>query len=110
VGVARVCASSSPAKDTHLSPLDAIWHLLNLFGPAAGMALITPALAKLMWWRGLKGVGWARLGLRVFAACALVTVAGLIVFGHDGKIATYAAMVGACTLTLWWFGFASKSH
>ena len=67
-------------------------------------------MAKLLWRRDLKSVGWARLSLWVFAACALVTVAGLVVFGHDGKIATYAAMVGACTLTLWWFGFASRSR
>ena len=107
---ARVCAISSPAKDTHLGTLDAIWHLLNLFGPAAGLALITPALAKLLWRRDLKSAGWARLAFWVFGACALVTVAGLVVFGHDGKMATYAAMVGACALAVWWVGFVSKSR
>ena len=106
----RCCAGSSPAKDTHLGPIDAFWHLLNFFGPAVGLGLIAPALAKLLWFRALQGVGWARLAVRVFAACAVVATAGLVVFGHDGKMATYAAMVGACALSLWWFGFMSKSR
>ena len=55
-------------------------------------------------------MGWWRLGIRVFVVCAVVAIAGLVVFGHDGKMATYAAMVAACALTLWWFGFASKSR
>jgi len=108
--LARGCAGSSPAKDTHLGPLDAVWHLLNFFGPALGLGLIAPALAKLLWFRALQGVGWARLAVRVFAACAAVAIAGLVVFGHDGKMATYAAMVGVCGLTLWWFGFMSRSR
>jgi len=84
--------------------------LLNFFGPAIGLGLITPPLAKLLWRRDLKSVSWWRLGVRVFAVCAVVAIAGLLVFGHDGKMATYAAMVGACALALWWFGFvASKS-
>ena len=72
--------------------------------------MIAPALAKLLWFHALKGVSWVRLGLRVFAVCAIVAVAGLLAFGHDGKMATYAAMVGACALSLWWFGFMSKSR
>jgi hypothetical protein len=31
--------------------------------------------------------------------------AGLAWFGRDGKMATYAGMVLACALTLWWRGF-----
>ena len=89
---------------------DTFWHVLNFFGPAFGLALIAPSLAKLLWRRDLKGVRWVRLSAWVFGACAVVAIAGLVVFGHDGKMATYAAMVGACALSLWWFGFASKSR
>ena len=39
-----------------------------------------------------------------------INLAGLAVFGHDGKMVTYAAMVVACALTLWWLGFGSKSR
>ena len=88
-----------------MGPLDAVWHLLNFFAPAVGVGLLTSALAKLLWRRELKNVRWIRLALWATAGCALVLVAGLIVFGHDGKMATYATMVGTCGLTLWLVGF-----
>jgi hypothetical protein len=93
-----------------LAPLAAFWHVLNFFAPALGLALIAPTLAKLLWWRALRKTRWARLAVWVGAACALVSVGGLLIFGHDGKMATYAAMVLACAATLWWLGFASASR
>ena len=93
-----------------LGPLDATWHLLNLFGPAAGLALIAPALAKLLWRKELGAVRWWRLIGAVFGACTLVTLAGLVIFGQDGKMTTYAAMVVACALALWGAGFVSRSR
>ena len=88
-----------------MGPLDAIWHLLNFFAPALGVGLLAPTFAKLLWRRELKSVSWRRLTGWATLWCAGVLVAGLVVFGHDGKMATYAAMVGACALTLWWLGF-----
>jgi glucose-6-phosphate-specific signal transduction histidine kinase len=70
-----------------------------------GLGLLAPALAKAFWRRELKAVRWVRLSLWSILTCAAVLVAGLVVFGRDGKIATYAAMVVACALTLWWTGF-----
>ena len=90
-----------------MSPIDLLWHVLNFFAPAAGMGLIAPTLAKLLWRRGLAGARWAWLAAWVTAASATVLLAGLMVFGRDGKMATYAAMVLACALTLWWFGFGA---
>jgi hypothetical protein len=97
-------------EDTRLGPVAALWHLLNFFGPAIALGLITPALAKLVWRRDLNGVSWSGLALRIVVVCAAVAIAGLVTFGHDGKMATYAAMLAACALTLWWFGFASRSR
>ena len=88
-----------------MGPLDLLWHLLNFFAPAVGMGLIAPALAKLLWRRALAGASWVRLIGGVMVACAAVLVAGLVWFGHDGKMATYGAMVLVCALTLWWLGF-----
>jgi hypothetical protein len=69
------------------------------------VGLLTSLLAKLLWRGELKGISWTRLSAWSFAWGAVMLVAGLVVFGHDGKIATYAAMVGACAVTLWWIGF-----
>ncbi len=88
-----------------LSATDAFWHLLNFFAPAIGVGLTASALAKLLWRRDLHAAPWARLALWASAACALVLVAGLVVFGRDGKMATYAAMVTACGLVIWFLGF-----
>jgi hypothetical protein len=91
-----------------LGPLDALWHLLNFFAPAVGVGVIASALAKLLWRRDLKAVAWRRLSAWAIGAGALASVAGLVVFTRDGKMTTYAAMVVACALGLWWAGFASK--
>jgi Flp pilus assembly protein TadB len=85
--------------------IDLLWHVLNFFAPAVGMGAIAPLLAKLLWRRDLAGVNWKRLTGWATAWSAAALVAGLVVFGHDGKMATYGAMVLACTLTLWWVGF-----
>jgi hypothetical protein len=88
-----------------MGPLDAIWHLGNLFTPAIMLGLLSAALAKLVWRRALRGVPFKRLAMPASAASALVTLAGLVVFGRDGKMATYGAMVLVCAITLWWRGF-----
>ena len=94
-----------PPERHRLSPLDAVWHLLNFFAPALGVGLLAAALAKLLWRRELAGVRWLRLGGWGAVGGAAALVAGLVVFGHDGKMATYAALVGICALALWWIGF-----
>jgi len=95
------------APERHrLGPIDAFWHLLNFFAPAAGVGLLASGLAKLLWRRELNGVAWMRLAGWAAAASAAVLIAGLVIFGHDGKMATYTAMVVVCALTLWWVGFS----
>lgn len=93
-----------------MGPIDALWHVLNFVAPALGVGLVAPALAKLLWRRELKRVSWIRLSAWSVAGCAGMLVAGLVVFGHDGKMATYAAMVAACALALWWVGFGPRQR
>jgi hypothetical protein len=88
-----------------MGPLDALWHLANLFVPAAMLGALASALAKLVWRRELAAVHWRRLAGPASAACAATTLAGLVLLGRDGKLATYALMVVACAFTLWWRGF-----
>lgn len=79
--------------------------MLNFFAPALGTGVFASALAKLIWRSELKRVGWVRLCGITIGCAAGVLVAGLVLFGHDGRVATYAAMVVASALSLWWIGF-----
>lgn len=91
-----------------MSPLDALWHLLNLFAPALGVGVVASAATKLLWRRELAGVSLVHLVVWACAAGALVTLAGLAVFGRDGRMATYGAMVAGCALALWWAAFGRR--
>ena len=88
-----------------MGPLDAVWHLLNLFAPAVGTAMLAAAFAKLAWRRELAAVPWRSLALAAAAGGAVVTLAGLVAFGRDGKMLTYGAMLLAIAVMLWWRGF-----
>ena len=91
-----------------MGPFDAFWHLLNFFGPAIGVGLLAPLLAKLLWRRELKGVSWRRLCTWTTGLGAAGLVAGLVLFGRDGKMAGYGVMLAACTASLWWIGFIAR--
>jgi hypothetical protein len=91
-----------------MGPLDATWHLLNFFAPALGVALITSGLAKLLWRRELGGVTWRRLVLWTATGAALALLAGLLVFGRDGRMATYALLIVVVAVALWWAGFVRR--
>jgi hypothetical protein len=103
--VKRIASQASTAKDAGVEPLDAFWHLLNFFAPAAGLGFFASGIAKLLWRAELKRATWLRLWLAASVASAAVLVAGLVATGHDGRMVTYAAMTAATALSVWWFGF-----
>ena len=79
-----------------------LWHLLNVFVPAAAVALLSAAAVKLLWWKEYRPVSWTRLILIPLSLNALVLLGGLIWSGQDGKMATYAVMTLTNALGLWW--------
>jgi hypothetical protein len=91
-----------------MGPLDGLWHLLNFVAPALGVALLAASLAKLAWRRELAPVSWRLLVVCAAAAGVLALVGGLVVFGRDGKMATYGLLVIATALALWWIGFVRR--
>jgi hypothetical protein len=91
-----------------MSPLDGIWHLLNFMAPAFGVALLSASLMKLLWRRELAPVSWLRLVVWAATAGIAALLAGLLIFGRDGKMATYGALVTASALALWWAGFMRR--
>jgi hypothetical protein len=91
-----------------MSPLDVLWHLLNFISPALVVALLAASLAKLSWRGELAGVPWRRLVVWAAAAGALVLPTSLLIFGRDGKMASYGALVVASAIALWWVGFVRR--
>jgi hypothetical protein len=80
----------------------ALWHLFNFFAPAVVVGSLAAALAKVFWLRELRGLTWLKLALRAAAASGVALMLGLVLEGRDGRMATYLAMVLACSATLWW--------
>ena len=88
-----------------MGPIDLLFHLFHLMLPGLALGAIGAGLAKLAWWRELKPVRWWRLAAWAGGTSTTVALAGLVVFGRDGRMATYVGMVLAAAVALWWAGF-----
>jgi hypothetical protein len=88
-----------------MSPLDALWHVANLFVPAIALGALAATLTKWLWRRELAAVSWVRLAGPASAVCAAASVLCLLILGGDGTMASYTIMVLACTIMLWWRAF-----
>ncbi|MDB5965319.1 MAG: hypothetical protein JWQ72_1819 [Polaromonas sp.] len=83
-------------------------HLLNFAAPAAAVALLLVLLARFFarFSRSKRAAApglWAQVAI-IFVANMVVLAAGLALFGSDGKMATYAALVVVAALCQWWLG------
>jgi hypothetical protein len=77
-----------------MSPLALSLHLLNFIAPAVFMALVLPWVGRLVFRKAAFRHNWWTQSAIIFGVAASVLIAGLLWFGHDGKMATYAALVG----------------
>jgi hypothetical protein len=84
--------------------LDAIDHFVNFFLPALGMAVLVPSMARIVWFKALKSAGWWRQVKWAALGNVLVLVLGLLLTGRDGAMLTYAGLVLASALAVWWTG------
>ena len=83
-------------------------HILNFLAPAAVVAVLLVLSSRifsrfLVSKRAVAQSIWAQAAL-IFIVNLLVLAAGLVLFGNDGKMATYAAMVvvsSVCQWVLW---------
>lgn len=85
-----------------MGALDLLGHVLNLFGISLLMGALAAAGARLLWRRALAAQPWTRLLAAACGSAAAVTLAGLVVFGRDGRMATYLLMVPAVAAALGW--------
>ena len=81
-----------------LSPIDAFWHITNLFAPAWIVAALMAFFIKLLWRRELKALAWRRLALWGAAGGSLGLIAALAWLGHDGKMLGYGLMLVGISL------------
>ena len=86
-------------------------HILNFLAPAAALALLLVLLSQifsrfLASKKPLTQSIYAQAAI-IFIVNVLVLAAGLVLFGNDGKMATYAALVLASAVCQWvlWRGW-----
>ncbi|HET7865438.1 MAG TPA: hypothetical protein VFL86_13635 [Burkholderiaceae bacterium] len=88
--------------------LDFLNHLANLLLPGLVTGCIAAGLAKLLWRRDLAAVSfWGLAGLAALVGM-VISIAGLVAFGSDGRMLTYLFMVVGCALALAWGGWARR--
>jgi len=85
-----------------MSPLDAFWHITNLFAPAWGLAALLAVAIKGLWRREAKSLGWRKLWAWGAAGGSVAVVISLILFGRDGRMAGYALLVLGVALPGWY--------
>ena len=84
-----------------MGPLDILNHLLNFVAPAAAVALLLALGGRWVARPSGQAPRWWMLALGLFVLGTVVLAAGLLVFGTDGKMATYAALVLVCACGHW---------
>jgi len=92
-----------------MGPIDVINHLLNFGAPAFAMALLTALFARHVLFRRLAMPGLRTLAGVGFGICLTASLAGLWLFGRDGTMATYGAMVLVCATLPWVMARAWKA-
>ncbi len=85
-----------------MSPIDAFWHLTNLFAPAWCVAALLAAMLKLVWRREAAGLTWRRLLTWGGVGGSLAIVIALAWLGRDGRTAGYGLLLLGISLPQWW--------
>ncbi|MBT9513995.1 MAG: hypothetical protein IV104_16775 [Acidovorax sp.] len=84
-----------------MGPLDIFNHTLNFMAPAAAVALLLVLCGRLFGATGAaKLTGWRQFAV-VFVVGLVVLAGGLALWGRDGKMLTYAALVVATATCQW---------
>ena len=84
-----------------MGPLDLVIHLLNFIAPALFVAgLVLPSCHFLLKKMTKPPVVWVQFAINFVIGVAVLT-GGLVLFGRDGKMATYAALVLAQGTAQW---------
>lgn len=88
-------------KSLEVNPVDFALHLSSFAAPALAVALLVTSGARLALGRSGAALGWWGSFATNFIAGLVALAAGLGVFGNDGKMATYAALVVSVATCQW---------
>ncbi len=84
-----------------MSLFDVLHHLAAFLMPAVAVAMGVSFLDR--WLTGRRAPLLKSVALN-FAAGSMALFAGLLAFGVDAKMATYALLVSGCATAQWWLG------
>lgn len=80
-------------------------HLLNFMAPAALLAVLlvlaTRVFSRFFISKTTFDYSWRAQAAIIFVVNVLILAAGLLVFGHDGKMLTYTALVLGAAFCQW---------
>lgn len=83
-----------------MAPLDFLIHLINFAMPAVVVGTLVALVAPWVLKKPSVRSRWKQAAVNA-AAGTLTMVAGLMAFGNDGKMATYAAMLAMVATSQW---------
>ena len=84
-----------------MGAIETFWHLSGFAAPALAVGLAVALCGRLFLARGAGRFGWVGHAALNTGAGLIALAAGLWWFGVDGKMATYAALVGAVATSEW---------
>jgi hypothetical protein len=76
-------------------------HALNFLAPAMWLALLLPVVSRMFRKNRPVALAIPTQAALIFALGVIVLVSGLVVFGRDGKMLTYLALVLATATGQW---------
>ena len=83
-----------------MGPLALLNHALNFMAPAAAVAAVLVVCARLGGAKSGSLAAWRQFAV-VFVVGLVVLAGGLVLWGRDGKMLTYAALVVAAATCQW---------
>lgn len=84
-----------------MGPIDLLIHLLNFVAPAVALAVLLAGAGRALLGRESALLGWWFQVAVNAGVGVLVLTGGLWLFGRDGKMATYTALVVAAAASQW---------
>jgi hypothetical protein len=92
-----------------MGPLDTLFHLLSFAAPALATGFGVALAARLFFAQQLAGRSlWGFVAINSIAGL-IALLGGLLYFGVDGKMFTYAALVVCAATSQWLAGRAWKA-